>query len=124
MIAAEGYSKEPTIMPESIVITWGSDMLWGKGMRPFIRYFREIMIEENSLWMDWCKNPPQHDIIYVYIIVLNRLKYRCYYAGHETGETKMWNDDGTYEIISKPRILMAGPFERCPFKRELRGFQS
>lgn len=132
MITAEGYSKDPSIVPEGIVITWGKDMIEEKGgLKAFLTYFHQAMEdsedEHGSYWMNKCKNAPQQDIIYVYIIVANRLAYRCYYGVHQTGLTeahgngsKSWS---RYEMISWPRILMAGPVERCPFKRTLKGFQ-
>ncbi len=129
MITENGYSKDPTIMPEGIVITWGKDMLDLKGgLRNFIRYFNEVMQDEDTMWLQKCKNAPQQDIIYVYIIVANRLYARGYYGGYQKGETEI-NVPGTAksfssrEVIAWPRIIVAGPIEKCPFKRELKGFQ-
>ncbi len=129
MITADGYSKDPTIMPEGIVITWGKDMLDLKGgLRNFLRYFNEVMQDEETMWLQKCKNAPQQDIIYVYIIVDNRLYARGYYGGYQKGETEI-NVPGAAksfsrrEVIDWSRIVVAGPIERCPFKRELKGFQ-
>lgn len=128
MITEKGYSKDPTIMPEGIVVTWGKDLIEEKGgLLAFIRFFELNMADESGLWYQKCKNAPKHDIIYVYIIVCNQLRYRCLYGGHSTEKRKAYNGDGiswsSAMIITWPHIILAGPFEKCPFKRELKGFQ-
>ncbi len=128
MITVNGYSKDPSIIPEGIVITWSVDMIRLKGgLLSFIRYFEMVMSDEDTHWLQKCKNAPKHDITTVYIIVCNRLAYKCFYGGHQRGETEINNGDGisfsSRTKIDWPRIVIAGPFEKCPFKRELRGFQ-
>lgn len=128
MITANGYSKDPSLLPEGIVITWSADMIRLKGgLLNFIRYFEKVMQDPDTHWLQKCKNAPTRDINTVYIIVCNRLAYKCFYGGHEAGETEINNGDGVSfsrsEAISWPRIIIAGPFEKCPFKRKLRGFQ-
>lgn len=129
MITETGYSKDPMIMPEGIVITWSADMIYLKGgMRKFKKFFKQSMQDENCTWLQKCKNAPKADIIYVYIIVSGRLYARGYYGGHYKGETEI-NVPGAgssfarCETIAWPRIVIAGPIEYCPFKRELKGFQ-
>src|ERR1700733_6675693 len=96
MITAEGYSKNPSLIPEGIVITWGKDMIDLKGgLLSFIRYFNKTMSIEESLWLQKCKNAPKFDKInHVYIIVNNQLYGRCYYGGYETGPTEINNGNG------------------------------
>lgn len=129
MITADGYSKDPSIMPEGIVITWGKDMINLKGgLKKFLQYFHEVMQDEETTWLQKCKNAPKYDITHVYIIVANRLYAKAYYGGYEKGETEI-NSPGAgksfsrRETIEWPRIVLAGPIEKCPFKRELKGFQ-
>lgn len=129
MITADGYSNDTSIRPEGIVVTFGKDMMDSKGgLLSFIRYFEKNMSTEDGLWLQKCKNKPQYDdLLNVYVIVANRLKYKCFYGGYQTGTTNIFNGNGhsfSYStVIGWPRILLAGPFEKCPFKRELRGFQ-
>jgi hypothetical protein len=128
MITANGYSKDPMIQPEGIAITWGKDLVIEKGgLRNFLRYFNKVMEDENCTWLQKCKNAPKTDIIYVYVIVCNRLYGRGYYGGYETGATDISFGDGkswsSSKTIAWPRIVIGGPFERCPFKRTLKGFQ-
>jgi hypothetical protein len=130
MITETGFSKDTGILPEGIVVTWGSDLIKEKGgLLSFIRYFEKTMKDEKGLWLQKCKNKPVYheELMYVYIIVCNQLRYRCYYGGHETGVAEITNGDGhswsSRSVISWPRLILAGPFEKCPFKRELKGFQ-
>ncbi len=86
MITQDGFSKDPTIQPEGIVITWGKDMIALKGgLKKFLFYFNDVMKNEDTIWLQKCKNAPQQDILYVYIIVANRLYARGYFGGYEKG---------------------------------------
>lgn len=130
MITRDGYSKDPFIQPTGIVITFAKEMMLETGgVKAWLKYFNEVMSkhEQQWTWLARMKNAPKQDIIHVYIIVLNRLYGRCIYGGHEAGETTVYKPLETGEEyltdIKWPRIVLSGPFERCPFKRELKGFQ-
>lgn len=129
MITREGYSKNKSLQPEGIVVTWGKEMIEEKGgLLNFIRYFEMIMKNEDAVWLQKCRFKPKYvDILYVYIIVNNRVKYRCSYISHETGITEISNGDGyswsSFEIIDWPRILLSGPVVHAPEKIIRRGFQ-
>lgn len=113
MITVEGYSKDPNIIPEGIVITWSVELIKRNGgLIAFLRKFEEDMKTGEDMFINKCRNRPKMDnrILFVYIIVSGRLKYRCFYGGYRSGEP--W-----------PHIVMAGPVEKCPFKRELGGFR-
>src|SRR5436190_5787731 len=110
MITHDGYSKDKSIMPEGIVVTWGKDLIQEKGgLLAFIRHFETNMNTEDGRWLQKCKNAPTKDIIYVYIIVCNQVRYRCFYGGHESGLTTIHNGDGvswsSRSLISWPRII-------------------
>ena len=110
MITKEGYSKDPEIIPEGIVVTWGGDIIKESGgLRSFITLFLKYMAEdEDNLWCHTvARKPTAKTIQYVYIIVAKRLAYRLNFVEYDQGE-----------------ILMCGPIVKCPFKRELRGFQN
>jgi hypothetical protein len=124
MITIDGYSKDPNIMPEGIAITWGKDLVQAKGgLLVFIRFFERVMADEDGLWLQRCKNRPTMDIIYVYVIVCNQVRYRCTYGGHEVGGGEITNADGKVETISWQRIILAGPFVKAPVKIHRKGFQ-
>jgi hypothetical protein len=93
MIIGPGkYSKDPTIPPDGIAVTWGKDMIQEKGgLLAFIRYFEMVMSREDQTWLQKCRNQPTLDIAYVYIIVCNQFRYRLHYVGHETHPTRIEN---------------------------------
>ncbi|MEP7375561.1 MAG: hypothetical protein ABI675_19610 [Chitinophagaceae bacterium] len=127
MITVEGYSKDPGIIPEGIAVTFGKDMIIGKGgLLRFIRWFESCLKSEEDFFMHKCKNGPRYDNLqYVYIIVCNRVYYRCYYGGYEKGETTgyLTPDADDKATISWPRINLAGPLLRSPEKIIRKGFQ-
>jgi hypothetical protein len=111
-----------------IMVTWGKYLIQEKGgLLAFIRYFEQIMSTEEGLWLQKCKNRPTQDIAYVYIIVCNQVRYRLYYGGHQTGPAEISNGDGyswsSRQVISWPRLVLAGPFIKTPYKIKQRGFQ-
>jgi hypothetical protein len=125
MITPDGYSKDPNIIPEGIVVTFGKEMMIEQGgPKNFLSHFNQWMSQgEDYHWLHKCKNKPSADILYVYVIALNRLYCRCYFGGYETKLTIGGTADGGQKIIEWPRIILAGPIEKCPYKRTLRGFQ-
>lgn len=130
MITADGYSKDTSIIPQGIVVAWGKDLIEEKGgLLSFLRFFKQCMAEEDGIWMQKCKNKPTQDnrLLYVYIIVAGQIKYRCFYAGYASGETDAWNGDGyswsSKNVITWPRVLLAGPVEIAPVKIYQKGFQ-
>jgi hypothetical protein len=111
MITTDGYSKDPGIRPEGIVITFAQSMIEQKGgMMRFMRQFLRWMEDEENQWMHWnARKPKYDDLLYVYIIINGKLRYRCYYGGYGTRV--------------QPHLILAGPVERCPFDRPLTGFR-
>jgi hypothetical protein len=122
MITVDGYSKDPNIVPDGIAITFGREMLVDHGgLKTFLTSFKKCL-QADDYWIHFCKNKPKHDAIHVYLIVCNRLAYRCQFGGYEyfDGHGYKANGDLTY---MRPGIVLAGPLVRCPFKRRLKGFQ-
>lgn len=125
MITIDGYSKDTSIMPEGIVVTWGKDLVIEKGgLLSFVRHFETVMKDEDTLWLQKCKNQPKHDIAYVYIIVCGQVRYRLFYAGWEPGGATVIHESwSSSKVVSWPRIICAGPFTKAPFKIYKPGFQ-
>lgn len=124
MITAQGYSKDPSIMPEGIVVTFGKEMIQDHGgLLTFIRHFERSMAGEKNGWCHKIKNRPQHEFDHVYIIIANRLAYRCYFGGFQKFEFTGEKANGDTNYVSWPGMYLSGPIEKCPFKRTLKGFQ-
>lgn len=124
MITEHGYSKDPSIVPEGIAVTFGKEMIFEQGgLKSFLTGFKEVMEDEEGYWMHKMKNRPQYDIAIVYIIICNRLAYKCFYGDHHKFNTPGYTADGKEKDIDWPGIILAPPLMKCPFKRELKGFQ-
>ena len=126
MITATGYSKDPSIKPDGIVVTFGKEMIKEKGgLLRFIRWFEEVMATEESYWMHKCKNRPKYeDLLYVYVIICGRVYYRCHYGGYEKADTTGHLTPGGPSVeIDWPRIVLAGPLVRAKRKIRRPGFQ-
>jgi hypothetical protein len=123
MITQQGYSKDPSILPEGIVITFGREMMDNNGgYKAMLKLFLETMESDEGYWMHKMLLWPKIEVAEVYIIVLNRLWGKVKFGWFEKNAAFKYSptDSG---IIEWPRIVLVGPFEKCPFKRTLKGFQ-
>ena len=129
MITATGYSKDPSIMPDGIVITFGKQMIQEQGgLLCFLRNFEQYMSEydKGSYWMHTCSNFPLNEIDHIYIIVANRLYGRVYCGGFHRNHSKDvvgYGATGKQKLMDKPFVILSGPLDKCPHKRTLKGFQ-
>ena len=129
MITEKGYSKDALIMPEGIVVTFGQQMIKEQGgLKTFLKAFQETMSlhETGTYWMHTCSNFPKNEADHIYIIVANRLYGRVYCGGyHRNADENVigYGATGKQKLMDKPFVILSGPFEKCPYKRILKGFQ-
>lgn len=126
MITADGYSKGHWVMAEGIAVTMGREMIAEKGgLLTFIRWFESTFNDEEGYWMHKCKNKPrQDDLLYVYVIICNRVYYRCMYGGyHKLVGTGQLRPGGPDVPVEWPYIVLAGPLIKAPSKIIRPGFQ-
>lgn len=113
MITAQGFSKGPMLQPEGIVVTLGKVLIDNRGgLRKFVREFMMVMQDDNYIWCHWTRLKPKVECDHVYLVMAGRLWGRCYFGGYR-------ESSGDYPAY----IVLAGPFERAPVKRELKGFR-
>lgn len=88
MITAEGYSKDHSLIPEGVAITFGREMMENNGgYKAMIKLFLDTMDHSEGVWMHKMQLWPKMEIADVYIITLNRLWGRVkfgWFADHET----------------------------------------
>lgn len=129
MITRDGYSKDPNLIPEGIVVTFGQQMIKEQGgLKTFLLAFQQTMAEHSagSYWMHTCSNFPKIEPDHIYIIVANRLYGRVYCGGYHrnaNADVIGYGATGEQKLMDKPFVILSGPFEKCPYKRTLRGFQ-
>lgn len=116
--------KQP---PEGLIITVSAGMIGHHGYRHWLRNFLDAMArnadgEDMYYWMraGGMVKLDQH-MLYVYLCIGGKIRYRCIYAGCEEGGTKTFDDGRT--ISAKAWILLAGPVELAPYPIKKQGFQ-
>lgn len=150
MITAAGYSKDPSIMPDGIVITFPVQFLidiapglnsvqttmTGKkcriryntqkyiimaGYRKCIKQIEEVRRNEDTMWW-WHSigNKPTIDVLNAYIIILGRVRYKAVIAGWEPGGVKQFSDD---RKLTAKHWLQLAYFEPAPIAIDRKGFQ-
>jgi hypothetical protein len=124
MITQKGYSNDPGIMPEGIVITFGKKLIeLYRGTGNLDKCFRECMAIDEAVWLHRCSTGPKYDIAKVYIIVEGEIDYRVNFGGFQKGEPARFFRDGKLFVMNSPRILLAGPLEDAPSGLMFKGFQ-
>lgn len=125
MITPNGFSKDKGIRPEGIVVTCGAQMIEEKGgLRKFIKWFESCFEDDNGYWLHKCKNKPQHDIIYVYVIIHGKIKYRLSYGGYQrTAMAYSHPDAQEMTEVEWPHVVLGGPLVKAPRDFEFKGFQ-
>lgn len=113
--------------PIGIIITMGKEVLDANGGgAEWAKHFESCVRDENSgFWLHKAAKAPIHDIGDVYVIAENFVQYRVFYGGYERGPTSVWMRSGEERKIDWPRMVLGGPFERCPNHIDIpmRGFQ-
>lgn len=107
-----------------VVTTFSYEMIKvNGGPWKFMRAFLDCMASDTNYWLHRSRNQPQHEIVWVYIIIGNRLRYRVNYLGYETGKGTIYRQ-GIGHAIIWPRMVLAGPIVKAP-RPDLRitGFQ-
>ena len=129
MITKNKHSKDPSLVPEGIVITFGHQMIRAQGgLRVFLKAFEETMSEheEGNYWMHTLSNQPTKEYDIIYIIIANRLYGKVYCGGYRRKHSDVivgYGATGKQQLMDKPFIILSGPLKKCPFKRTLKGFQ-
>lgn len=121
MITPEGYTNDPSIRPDGIVITWPPGM-WNEPW-PVIRRAFEATMKEGA-WPHKSKREPRiKGLMYVYIIVENIVVYRCKYLGYVMGPENYELATGGDFYMNEKHILLSGPLVKAPREIRLSGFR-
>lgn len=126
MITEHGYSKDLSVQPEGIAVTFGRDMIEEKGgLRKFLKWFEYNMQSEDGWWLHKLKNCPRFDVAYVYIIIEKRFYARANFVGYSRGAAKAYWLPGAKEQVDIPfpHIMITGPLVKPRRKIAQKGFQ-
>jgi hypothetical protein len=111
--------------PEALIITYPAALLKKHGG---YRAFRTGMLEMNrhpdACWLQRCRNRPRHSVLYVYVVVGGRLKFRLNLVEWDNGTpVEAMRPDGTMMLTTWPRLVLSGPVIEAPERIPMRGFQ-
>lgn len=111
--------------PEAIIMTYPSSCLKNEyEQQLFARMMMGYMnTVEDAVWHQKCKNKPKHDVLYLYFIVLGKIKYRLNVMGWNHGTPITLNFTDGQREVTWPRLELCGPVLQAPEDIQMRGFQ-
>lgn len=133
MITPTGYSKDPHLQADGIVLTLPVMFFEDRktNVQDFKKMFPLHMAAEDSLWNFRLTNLPTQDIAWVYLIFDKHIQFRCNFVQYERNASKRFADAEDGRIRSFPNanwVIMCGPAIPTPpghhwYENECRGFQ-
>ncbi len=128
MITAKGYSKDPSIKPEGIMLTLPVQFFDDRGWteQTFIKMFERYMAKENSLWNFRLTNLPLHEVAWVYLVFGKKVQFRTNLVMYERNVSKKFNDSPNGQVRyfqNSNWVILSGPAIRPPHEWPQKGFQ-
>lgn len=128
MITNKGYSKDPSIQPDGIVLTLPVAFFQDRRMNTdlFKKMFERYMRHEDAIWNFKLTNLPLQDVAFVYLVFDGFLQYRANLVQYERNVAKKFKDAPDRRIRSFPTtnwVLFTGPVVKPPHEWPLKGFQ-
>lgn len=128
MITAKGYSKDPSIMPEGIMLTLPTMFFEDRktGIDDFKRMFERYMVRDDAIWNFKLTNLPLHDVAYVYLVFDKQVQYRVNLVCYERNVSKQFKDAPDLKVRNFPNcnwVLLTGPVTKPPYEWPQKGFQ-
>lgn len=117
------------IQPDGIIITISAGMLKEKGYKNWLYNFMLAMDQHEgpNPWVYWMRlgSQPKKDILYVYLCIGGKVRFRCFYAGARSASEKTFGElDGSQKTIrAKAWCLLSGPIVRPTIPIPMKGFR-
>lgn len=128
MITATGYSKDPSIIPDGIMLTlpiaFFEDRNWDYD--GFTKMFQKFMAADDSIWNFRLTNLPKHDIAWVYLVFDKKVQFRVNFVQYERNVSKCFKDGPNKKVRDFPNanwVILCGPAVRPPHEWPQKGFQ-
>lgn len=106
--------------PDGIIITISRKMLQEKGAKNWLKNFFDAMSKEDWTYYFRQGGRPKHDILYVYVNIGGKVRYRVNFVQTSTGHMRF--NDGK-EMTAKVWIVTTGPLVKAPYVITMQGFQ-
>jgi hypothetical protein len=106
---------------QAIVITFPARCFQEFGsIREFLKNWQNVA-SSDSTWYWKMSNVPQQEVLYCYIVIGNRVRWRCNITSFESGGEMTF--DGGRTVTTRNWRLLTAPVEKAPFKIPMGGFQ-
>jgi hypothetical protein len=108
--------------PDGIIITISLAMLKEKGYKNWLTNFLDAMKDEHCTY--WMRQgaQPKHQILYVYLCIGGKIRYRANFVMSEGPGEKIFTD-GSDPLYGRAWIVLAGPVVRPGQPILRKGFQ-
>lgn len=129
IIGPSKYSKDPSIIPDSIVVTLPVQFFEDRGWNDYDKFnkmFKRYMGKENSLWNFRLTNLPTKDVAWVYLVYNGFFQFKTNLVQIERDVSKTFSDGPTGEAFHFPKanwLILCGPVIEAPEGWEQKGFQ-
>ena len=108
-------------LPEGIIVTISGKYLKERGMKEWYRDFLRAMEDETyTYWLRLCSRPRQ-EVLYIYLVIGNRVRYRYQFVMYEKGGS--FNTADGRIIFANCWLVGVGPLVRPEQEIRRRGFQ-
>lgn len=107
--------------PEGIIITVSQSMIGVNGYRQWLHNFLHAMRQDEWIYSFRAATKPKQDVLYVYLCIGNRIRYRALYVRSTGACLKHFSDGRTLE--GKAWVEVCGPVVRAPKAIHMTGFQ-
>ena len=107
--------------PDGIVITISQKYLKERGIKNWLTDFFNAMNNEN--WTYWMRlgNRPKQEVLYIYLIMFNKVKFRFNFVMYENGGEFKTSDGRT--ITANTFLIGCGPLVKATKTIYRKGFQ-
>lgn len=107
--------------PVAIITTFPRVFFLEKSPREFVREFLAMNDDGEIYWQCKMGNAPKIEVVYCYIVINNRIRYRANIAGFEPGGKRYFGDGRS--ATARAWMILTGPVVKAPHRIERRGFQ-
>jgi hypothetical protein len=114
---------EPVSQPDGIIITISKSLIKQRGYRVWLQDFMAAMegVDQGSTYWLRLGNVPTKDVLYVYLCIGNRIRFRATFVS-SSGPRFIEFDDGR-KMAGNAWVCMCGPVVKAPGMFPRKGFQ-
>lgn len=107
--------------PEGIIITISLEMLRERGCINWLRNFLWAMEQPDCIYSMRLGAKPKFDLLYVYLCIDGKVRYRAYFVGSDGPCEKTFSDGRT--MFARAWVEMCGPVQRPDKPISMKGFR-